>query len=368
MSSRQNVKLVQPDQLIPDSDVLSRFVDVMFRNARRDGFISFRVFVDKREVRLPVLIQAVRLDDYEFIPLMTILAEQAANWYEPAVFCPPVATFKDHRNAKTDNIMEGVALSVECDHSPASARVTREILLGPATVVVESGGEWANDETGEVEPKVHLHWRLKKPAATDKELADLYLARSLAARLVDGDRTNISIVHPIRWPGSWHCKRTPKLARIVALAEDTEINLGRALKRLRKKVGTNEPSSVGNVSGRREVSDLGLLGAALEAIPNGNDPKVYHWEYWNKIGMTIWASTDGSEEGRKAFHAWSAKSKRYDWATTEARWLHYFRSPPTQLGFGSLVFIANQHAPGWRAIYQTRLLEETSIFLRRLKK
>ena len=64
--------------------------------------------------------------------------------------------------------------------------------------------------------------------------------------------------------------------------------------------------------------------------------------------MTIWASTDGSEDGRVAFHEWSAKSPKYDEAKTEARWQHYFRSPPTKLGFGSLVYRARQHVPDWR--------------------
>ena len=53
--------------------------------------------------------------------------------------------------------------------------------------------------------------------------------------------------------------------------------------------------------------------------------------------MTIWASDDGSEEGRLAFHEWSAKSPKYSKDTTEKRWQHYFRSPPSRLGFGSLV-------------------------------
>ena len=219
--------------------------------------------------------------------------------------------------------------------------------------MVESGGEWINGETGEIEPKVHLHWRLKKPAATPEELAALYEARSLATRLVGGDHTNISIVHPIRWPGSWHRKRTPKLARIVALAEDSEIDLGEAVVRLREAAGVVEPSrptaaSAASGSSLREASDHSAVASALAAIPNGTDPKAHDWEYWNKIGMTIWASTDGSEVGRVAFHEWSAKSPRYNVATTEARWQHYFRSPPTKLGFGSLVYRARQHEPGWR--------------------
>lgn len=110
-----------------------------------------------------------------------------------AVFCPPVATFRDPKNAKTDNIYEGVGLSVECDQRPLEARQTLEALLGPATIVVASGGEWTNPETGEIEPKVHLHWRLKKPTATPDEHAMLKEARRLATELVGGDGTNISI-------------------------------------------------------------------------------------------------------------------------------------------------------------------------------
>ena len=54
-------------------------------------------------------------------------------------------------------------------------------------------------------------------------------------------------------------------------------------------------------------------------LGTGGDPERHrsqgaHWEYWNKIGMTIWASTDGSEAGRVAFHDWSAKSPKYDLA------------------------------------------------------
>jgi hypothetical protein len=189
----------------------------------------------------PLIIEAVRLDDCEFEPRMLIPVEQAANWDRPAVFCPPLCTFRTHGNAKTDNILEGIVLSVECDRTPAEARGKLEALLGPATVVVESGGEWTNPETGEIEPKVHLHWRLKKPAAEAEELALLYEARSLAATLVGADRSNISIVHPIRWPGSWHRKRAPKLARIVALAEDVEIELAEAVARLREAVGATVP-------------------------------------------------------------------------------------------------------------------------------
>jgi hypothetical protein len=82
------------EALTPDRDMLIRFVDVMFRNADRRGFVSFRVFMDNGKSERAILISACRLDDHEFEPLMLIPAQQAANWYEPAVFAPPVCTFR----------------------------------------------------------------------------------------------------------------------------------------------------------------------------------------------------------------------------------------------------------------------------------
>ena len=67
--------------------------------------------------------------------------------------------------------------------------------------------------------------------------------------------------------------------------------------------------------------------------------------------MTICASTAGSEDGRQAFHEWSAKARKCDKAGTDERWKHYFRSPPTRLGFGSLVYRARQADPNWRYVH-----------------
>ena len=33
--------------------------------------------------------------------------------------------------------------------------------------------------------------------------------------------------------------------------------------------------------------------------------------------------------------------------TTERRWQHYKTSPPTKIGFGTLVYLARKHSPGW---------------------
>ena len=129
-------------------------------------------------------------------------------------------------------------------------------------------------QTGEIENKVHLHWRLENPAATLEELAMLYEARSLAATLAGADRTNISIVHPIRWPGSFHCKKTQKLARIAALNAGTEIVLEDALNILRKAVGVTTPVRP-HVSGNGQhlAADHSAVAQALAVIPNDSQLK-----------------------------------------------------------------------------------------------
>jgi hypothetical protein len=80
--------------------------------------------------------------------------------------------------------------------------------------------------------------------------------------------------------------------------------------------------------------------AALSGIPN-NGPA--DWETWNRIGMATWAATGGGEAGRAAFHAWSEQHPSYDAAITNERWDHYRDSPPTQIGAGTLFYLAKQH-------------------------
>src|SRR4029077_12179845 len=42
-----------------------------------------------------------------------------------------------------------------------------------------------------------------------------------------------------------------------------------------------------------------------------------------------------------------AKSSKNNKETTERRWQHYRTSPPDRIGFGTLVYNARQHSPGW---------------------
>ena len=219
--------------LQPDGDQLGRFVSALFRYADDGGVVSLRAFYDD-ETRV-FAIEPFRLasDSGALADAAAALATRAARSPRPVVFAPPIATFASDRGAAEADLQNGLALSVECDQAPAIARSKLEALLGPATVVVASGGEWPNPETGELEPKLHLHWRLSEPTR-DKASHDLLKAcRGLAMELVGADPTSKPTVHPMRWPGSWHRKRTPRLARIFATSE-AEINLQDAHDRLQE--------------------------------------------------------------------------------------------------------------------------------------
>jgi hypothetical protein len=216
--------------LEPDRKQIETFVDALFRYATPGSYVSLRSFTDADK---PFSITPVRLTEgHVLIDAACNEAARAANAPQEVVFYPPVATFSG-RDAKRVNVVDGVALSVELDAHPQAARRRLEELLGPATVVVASGGFWVDAATGQSDPKLHMHYRLSRPARGDeREL--LGKARRLATEIVGGDTSNIPISHPIRWPGSWHRKGEPKLCRIESLNTDREIELADALEILRK--------------------------------------------------------------------------------------------------------------------------------------
>lgn len=120
------------------------------------------------------------------------------------------------------------------------------------------------------------------------------------------------------------------------------------------EIAIGKPNGSGNhaaASGSPEA-EIGDIEAALDVIPNpipSWDLRNGTWVEWNNIGMAVWRASGGSQEGFAAFDAWSAKwSAKYDSEETEFRWKHYFRSPPNNIGFGKLFYLACQAQAGRR--------------------
>lgn len=239
-----------------------------------DGFVSLRTFPDKDGKSKPLNITPVPLDgDIEHLiePAFRDACLAASN-VTKAVFCPPVAVFSNAQHAREEDLLAGPVLSAECDARPRAAKATLEALLGPVKIAVESGGMWTDPETGVVEPKLHLYYRLKVPARGEA-LKKLKEARRLATTIVGADASNVTIVHPIRWPGSVHRKGDPKLCRIVELNSDVEIDLDIVLGVLQRVSADvhDEPTNPQTKPSKGNGSaDIGPTPAVFGGLPLNN--------------------------------------------------------------------------------------------------
>ena len=332
-------------RLAADRAELARFVEATFRYADVGTDAVLRTFAEgSNEVlgTLRVPLNGAGLD--AVIEHAAHQATKAANTARPAVFAPPVATFIGDRTRERD-LGNGLVLTVEADQAPAIARRNLQFVLGPPTVVVASGGHWIDPESGEVEDKLHLHWRCKEPSRTTSEHALLKRARALACTFVGADATAITPAHPLRWPGSWHRKHEPRLARIVDLRPDVEIEPSEVVELLEPLI------PVQRAGGRRRGSsqhdselDDHDLAALAEIIANPDR----EWADWNRLGMAFFAASNGSEAGLAAFDQVSQRSAKYDASDTQRRWEHFHQSPPHRLGPGTLIYEARQIDPAFR--------------------
>jgi Protein of unknown function (DUF3987) len=227
------------EKLRVDRGELQRFVETVFCHADEGTFVSMRAFRDDsdgtwRPADWPSI--KVNGDFNVIVDAAASFASQCAAADVAVVFAPPLSTFANAEKADREALANGLTVSVELDQHPSESRLTLEKILGPTTIVVASGGVWTDHETGEIQDKLHCHWRLSAPTRTQIEHDFLRECRNLATRLGGGDPTSIPAVHPLRWPGSWHRKAEPKLCHIVAHNPEVEITLVDALNKLRKAV------------------------------------------------------------------------------------------------------------------------------------
>jgi hypothetical protein len=227
--------------LEPDIEQIALYTGALFRHAAENTFVSLKGFFndDSNDPSFPALPVAIGATN-RFGLLNTSAGQYARKCAVDerrggSVFCVPPCTFKDRDSAKKTAVASGVALFADIDKNPIAALEALVKVLGPPTLVVRSGGEWLNPATGEYEPKVHVYWRLKTPARSEDACKALDRAIKLAAAVagLGGDRS-MTIVHPVRVPGSWHTKNRakPVLCRIATIDADIEIDLADALAKL----------------------------------------------------------------------------------------------------------------------------------------
>ena len=99
-----------------------------------ETFVSLRGFRDDGVNEKAIFIEPITVGDPAYVKFASERVKQAANWHQPAVLCPPVVTFKTAKNAKTENIFEGLVLTVECDTRPTEAVTKLQSVLGKPTI------------------------------------------------------------------------------------------------------------------------------------------------------------------------------------------------------------------------------------------
>jgi len=332
-----------------DQAQISRFMSALFRYADEGTFISLRTFDQSDRSIPPIVIRSVKVngDATKMVAAATADAQRSADHAKPAVFAPPIATFKTAESAKSADLANGLCISLELDDHPYAGRARMETLLGPATLVVASGSQWEDKSTGEVQLKLHLHWRLNEPTRDEAGHAKLRSSRAHAALLAKADPTGVPLVHPYRWPGSWNTKATPRLATIIEEDVDAEIDLDDAAERLEEavvaafgKVHADEP-----ISGDPQAP-VALIASAVAAIPN--DGTIVHYNEWIRLGYAVCNATGGA--GYVIWDDWSRKSHKYDAGETEAAWKRIVAaingtSAPRTIGAGTIFYQAAQ--AGW---------------------
>ena len=107
-------------------------------------------------------------------------------------------------------------------------------------------------------------------------------------------------------------------------------------------------------------ASVNLVAAALAVILNDASTD---WEKWNRVGMATWAATGGHPQGFEAFDGWSKKnSGKYNKQKTRDKWKAYTESTPiTDIGAGSIFYMASQINPDWRDEYEATLQDNLPL-------
>ena len=245
-----------------DRSELERFVRTVFAHAAPHSEIDLRAFYDAKATRNAFRRKRVPWDLARVVDEAATIINDAAATSEGVVFCPPVCTFKSGtKQARENDVLQGVAISIELDREPSAALKKAVSVIGPPSLVVASGGTWHDEVFDEDQDKLHAYWVLNAAVAGDHDLTALKHARRLLTGIVSGDATNIPLVHPIRWPGSWHRKNVnaPRLCRIVEHNE-IEIDLPATIARLETAAQNRgmivRTGQLGERTDDRETEDL----------------------------------------------------------------------------------------------------------------
>jgi hypothetical protein len=215
------------------------------------------------------------------------------------------------RGRKASDIVRVRCLFVDLDGAPLPRSGPE-----PHITVETSPGHW------------HVYWRVDGVGLD--EFADKQ--RALIA-LHGGDPVVCDLPRVMRLVGFFHCKRDPRLVRIVSRTEAPNYPASHF------PTAAPEPRQ----ASAELTADEGFIARAMAFIPNVD----VDWKEWCDLGLAIYGATGGGNTGLDMFVAWSKRSDKYDARETLQVWDGFERSPPDRIGAGTIIFKATQAAPKW---------------------
>jgi hypothetical protein len=219
------------------------------------------------------------------------------------------------KGRRAEDVVRVRALFVDLDGAPLPSTGPR-----PHIIVETSPGHW------------HAYWLVddvKLEEFSDKQ-------RTLIA-LHSGDPAVCDLPRVMRLPGFYHRKREPRMVRVLDVFDAAPY----ASADFPIIAPTTAPSATRRPNAALTADD-GRVARAVAFIPNDGG-----WKEWCDLGLAIFAATGGSEGGFTIFHAWSARSPKYDIQNTTATWDGFKRSPPGRIGFGTIYHTATKASPRW---------------------
>lgn len=226
-----------------------------------DGYVALRSFAEKTRPK-------DRAVPHEWVP-----ADQAADHVADfAARCAELGvasyvipgTVAAPKQAKAEHVRQIQTLVVDLDDGDVAAKLAHlETHIGPATLIVESGGRTADGMA-----RLHVYWELNEPAE-GPDVVEVCRLRKLIAEKAGGDLAFQSAHQPVRIPGSLHCKAEPTLVQIREHHPPLKYDLAELRERIESM-----PVMLGARRDKADAKGQKSPRPGAEAIPEGQRATV----------------------------------------------------------------------------------------------
>jgi hypothetical protein len=326
---KDNISLV-------DKTEAKRFLALLDPDA---AFFTFQTFDDDRERKNEYLTRVIHGTLDECWLELARLNERGAG-----IFVTVNAT--DGNGRETTNIVRVRALFQDLDGSPLEPVTTDPDIPHPHIVVESSPSRWHTYQ-------LVIGMEKKDFKATQKILIARY----------NSDKRVHDLPRVMRVPGFAHRKGEPFLTRIVSAngaapypAADlvaklagvntrVEVTSGLDCAMMELPAGLEEGTGLGisdSPADNLSSPDLELMAAALKAIPSKDADR----DFCVRVGM---ATKAANAEAFTLFDKWRQGAPNYNAEMVTQKWRGF---NPTEIGFGTLAYLASEADPNWSEEYE----------------